>query len=111
MLQPLPERMRPQTLEEYVGQGHLVGKGAVISRMVESIRTQVGSWLERGLESDYPVMFVDCVHIKIHRRRSVSSEAFYAQHWPLQMKAGAMFWAYSISRQRARQDGAESLKL
>ena len=48
-----------------------------ISRMVESIRTQVGSWLERGLESYYPVMFVDCVHIKIHRRRSVSSEAFY----------------------------------
>ena len=36
MLQPLPERMRPQTLEEYVGQGHLVGKGAVISRMVEN---------------------------------------------------------------------------
>lgn len=48
-----------------------------ISRMVESIRTQVGSWMERGLESYYPVMFVDCVHIKIHRRRSVSSEAFY----------------------------------
>ena len=46
--------------------------------MVESIRTQVDSWLERGLESYYPVMFVDCVHIKIHRRRSVSSEAFYA---------------------------------
>ena len=48
-----------------------------ISRMLESVRTQVGSWLERGLESYYPVMFVDCVHIKIHRRRSVSSEAFY----------------------------------
>ena len=48
-----------------------------ISRMVESVRTQVGSWLERGLESYYPVMFVDCVHIRIHRKRSVSSEAFY----------------------------------
>ena len=48
-----------------------------ISRMVESIRTQVGAWLERGLESYYPVVFVDCVHIKIHRNRSVSSEAFY----------------------------------
>lgn len=48
-----------------------------ISRMLESVRTQVSEWLERGLESYYPVVFVDCVHIKVHRKRSVSSEAFY----------------------------------
>ena len=48
-----------------------------ISRMVDSVRTQVSAWLERSLESYYPVMFVDCVHIRIHRRRSVSSEAFH----------------------------------
>ena len=41
------------------------------------VRAQVSSWLERGLESYYPVVFVDCVHIKIHRKRSVASEAFY----------------------------------
>lgn len=45
--------------------------------MVDSVRTQVSAWLERSLESYYPVMFVDCVHIRIYRRRSVSSEAFY----------------------------------
>ena len=48
-----------------------------ISRMADSVRTQVNAWLERSLESYYPVMFVDCVHIKIHRKRSVSCEAFY----------------------------------
>lgn len=48
-----------------------------ISRMVECVRTQVNEWLERGLEEYYPVVFVDCVHIKIHRRRSVATEAFY----------------------------------
>lgn len=48
-----------------------------ISRMVECVRSQVNEWLERGLESYYPVLFVDCVHIKIHRKRSVSCEAFY----------------------------------
>ena len=48
-----------------------------ISRMVESVRSQVDAWLERDLERYYPVMFVDCVHIKIHRKRSVSTEAFY----------------------------------
>lgn len=45
--------------------------------MVECVRTQVNEWLERGLEEYYPVVFVDCVHIKIHRKRSVASEAFY----------------------------------
>ena len=48
-----------------------------ISRMVECVRTQVNEWLERGLEEYYPVVFVDCVHIKFHRKRSVASEAFY----------------------------------
>lgn len=33
---PLPERMRPMTLDDYVGQKHLVGEGAVIHEMVSS---------------------------------------------------------------------------
>ena len=48
-----------------------------ISRMVECVRMQVNEWLERGLEEYYPVVFVDCVHTKIHRKRSVATEAFY----------------------------------
>ncbi len=35
---PLAERMRPQSLDEYVGQRHLVGQGAVLRRMIESGR-------------------------------------------------------------------------
>ena len=48
-----------------------------ISRMVQCVREQVSEWLNRSLESYYPVLFVDCVHIKIHRKRSVATEAFY----------------------------------
>ncbi|MBQ0078096.1 MAG: replication-associated recombination protein A [Bacteroidales bacterium] len=33
---PLPERMRPQTIDEYVGQQHLVGKGQILRNMLES---------------------------------------------------------------------------
>lgn len=33
---PLAERMRPRTLDDYIGQTHLVGEGAVIRRMIES---------------------------------------------------------------------------
>jgi len=36
MSQPLAERLRPKTLDEYVGQKHLVGKGAILRNMIES---------------------------------------------------------------------------
>lgn len=38
MAQPLAERMRPKTLDEYIGQKHLVGKGAVLRRMIDAGR-------------------------------------------------------------------------
>ena len=38
MSQPLAERMRPTTLEEYIGQKHLVGPGAVLHKMVTQRR-------------------------------------------------------------------------
>ena len=36
MLPPLPERLRPRTLDQYVGQRHLVGEGCILRRMIES---------------------------------------------------------------------------
>ena len=38
MSQPLAERMRPKTLDEYIGQKHLVGKNAVLRNMIEAGR-------------------------------------------------------------------------
>ena len=35
-MQPLAERMRPTSLDDYIGQKHLVGEGAVLRRMIES---------------------------------------------------------------------------
>jgi putative ATPase len=32
---PLAERMRPKTLEDYIGQTHLVGKGAILRSLIE----------------------------------------------------------------------------
>ena len=35
-MSPLAERLRPHTLDEYIGQQHLVGQGAVLRQMIES---------------------------------------------------------------------------
>ena len=37
-MQPLAERLRPRTLDEYIGQRHLVGPGAVLRGMIETGR-------------------------------------------------------------------------
>ena len=38
MSQPLAERLRPRTLDDYIGQKHLVGQGAVLRKMIDSGR-------------------------------------------------------------------------
>ena len=38
MSQPLAERMRPKTLDDYIGQKHLVGQGAVLRKMIDAGR-------------------------------------------------------------------------
>ena len=46
MSAPLAERMRPTTLDDYIGQQHLVGPGAVLRRMIDSGR--IGSFILWG---------------------------------------------------------------
>ncbi len=36
MLAPLAERLRPQTLDDYIGQRHLVGEGSVLRSMIDT---------------------------------------------------------------------------
>ncbi|MBM3401692.1 MAG: AAA family ATPase, partial [Bacteroidetes bacterium] len=33
---PLAERMRPESLDDYIGQKHLVGKGAILRLAIEN---------------------------------------------------------------------------
>ena len=38
MSQPLAERLRPKTLDDYIGQKHPVGQGAVLRKMIDAGR-------------------------------------------------------------------------
>lgn len=38
MSEPLAERLRPRSLDDYIGQRHLVGEGAVLRRMIDAGR-------------------------------------------------------------------------
>ena len=59
MPQPLAERVRPQSLDEYIGQKHLVGKDAVLRKMIES--GHVSSfilWGPPGVGNDWNALFI-----------------------------------------------------
>ena len=38
MSEPLAERLRPRSLDDYIGQKHLVGEGAVLRKMIDAGR-------------------------------------------------------------------------
>lgn len=46
MLPPLAERLRPKSLDDYIGQEHLVGKEAVLRRMID--RGEISSFILWG---------------------------------------------------------------
>lgn len=48
-----------------------------ISRMLDDIREEVNTWLNRPLEKYYPLVFIDALHVKVRSLGSVDPEAFY----------------------------------
>ncbi len=47
-----------------------------ISRITTDFSSLVESWLERQLDTYYPVVYIDAIHVKV-RRETVATEAFY----------------------------------
>ena len=70
---PLAERLRPRTLDDYIGQTHLVGPGGVVRNMIESSRISsfilwgppgVGkTTLARIIANTARVPFLSLIHI------------------------------------------------
>ncbi len=47
-----------------------------VSRITTEFSSLIESWLSRSLDSFYPVIYIDAIHIKV-RRETVATEAFY----------------------------------
>lgn len=60
--------------------GELYGKSystSQVSRLFEHARSEVATWLERPLESYYPILLIDATFISTRRVDAVSKEAYY----------------------------------
>ncbi len=56
---PLSHRMRPETLEDYVGQRHILGKGKLLTRSIESDR--ISSLILYGLPGIGKTTLAQCI--------------------------------------------------
>jgi transposase-like protein len=48
-----------------------------VSYLMQEARAELQYWMQRALESYYPIIYIDAVHIYARRGESVSKEAFY----------------------------------
>jgi len=71
--QGLTQSQIGEVFDEFYGRHYSTSQ---VSRMIEWMREDVAEWLSRPIESYYPVVFVDAIHMKV-RRDTVQSEAFY----------------------------------
>ncbi len=77
--EPLAARMRPRTLEEYVGQAHMLGPGRLLRRAVEADRfTSLIFYGPPGSGQDQP----GPDHRAAHPGRGSSTSAGWNRAWP-----------------------------
>jgi len=49
----------------------------VISQVTEAVWEQVLSWQNRPLDEIYPIVYLDCIHVKVHQDKRVIKKAVY----------------------------------
>jgi putative ATPase len=75
VLAPLPERLRPKTIAEFVGQQHLIGEGKVLRKMIESgnIPSMI-FWGPPGVGKTSLARFIaEQVHLPFHQLSAIDS--------------------------------------
>lgn len=87
---------------------------ALISKITEEVMEEVDSWRKRALERVYPIVFFDCLVVKVRQDKHVINKAFYAALgidtegkkdvlgiW-LSENEGAKFWLANLTEMRNR---------
>lgn len=50
----------------------------VIAKVTESFQEQVQAWQNRPLDAIYPIVYLDCIQVKVHHEKRVINKAVYA---------------------------------
>ena len=50
---------------------------ALISQVTESVHEQVIEWQNRPLDAIYPILYLDCIYVKVRQDKQVINKAIY----------------------------------
>ena len=75
MLPPLPERLRPKTIAEFVGQQHLIGEGKVLRKLIESQNIpSIVFWGPPGVGKTSLARFIaEQIHLPFYQLSAIDS--------------------------------------
>ena len=79
----------------------------LISRVTDAVMDDVREWAKRPLEDIYPIVFLDCMVLKIREGGTVQRRALYLA-LGVTSTATVTCWACGSRRPRARSSGCRS---
>ena len=77
----------------------------LISAVTDGVNDEVKQWQSRPLDAVYPVIYLDCIHVKVRDAGSVRAKAIYLAigiNWWAIKKS----WAYGLLRTRVPNSGS-----
>ena len=80
----------------------------LISRVTDAVIDDVRAWQQRPLEDVYPVIFLDCLVLKVREGGSVQRRACYLALGRHRRRASATCSGCGFKRPRARSSGCRS---
>jgi putative transposase len=80
----------------------------LISRVTDAVMDDVREWGKRPLEDIYPIVFLDCMVLKIREGATVQRRALYPSPWASRSMVTATCSACGSRRPRAQSSGCRS---
>lgn len=75
---PLAERMRPETIDDYIGQGHIMGKDTILRKILD--KNETPSMILWGPPGVGKVQFYS---IRLDKQMMKTKSHIFRQHWPI----------------------------
>lgn len=76
----------------------------LISKVTDAVKEQVTEWQNRQLDALYPIVYMDCIVVKVRQNGSVINKAVFLG-WESTPKARKNYWVCGWTKMKAQSSG------
>ena len=80
---------------------------SLISKVTDAVIEQVTEWQNRALDSLYPVVYLDCIVVKVRQHSNVINKSVYLA-LGINMDGQKNYWVCGLLRQKVPNYGCQS---